>query len=399
MFAREIRAMRHTPMTRWLGRAATVACLACRGDEGAALVRQSEVLPESAYDALPTLALTDLQPACRANGGDACSVGVSEAVVGTGGDVAFWGVDGKRTQLYRVDVDGRLTRLGRLGGGPGEYRHAAPVGVDESGEVLIADLPQRRLTRFAPSGEVIATDALPYPIGLFHIAFDGGMAIAIATELPREKGDSTAVHEYMLDPSRHEPVRRRTLAFRRPAFAVSDMRPMPAAFAAHDRFANLADGALLHADGSDLQIDVYLSGSGGIRRVGFEVSGRPVTDEEAAEAERRALARVGNSRMRAAMQASMRSAGRAERHPAVTRLVALGGSEFVVRESPRARGDSVSWVYFRSPTAPVGRLELGVDDEIHGGVGGRILLYFGEGGRVSGLRWARIDSITQPRGP
>lgn len=384
---------------RWLGHLSLLSVAGCATPEVVPVLRVDAVLPESAYRALPTLTLSDIRAACDAVARDLCSIGVAEGAVGPMGAVAFWGVDGKRTQLYRVDTAGTVTRLGRLGGGPGEYRFGGAMGFDGRGNLALADLPQRRLTTFGADGAVVATQELPFPVGLFHIEFASGAPVAIATDLPRNKGDSAAVHEYVLDVMRKQPVRRRTLAFKRPSYAVSDLRPVPPAFSAHDHFGHLADGTLLHTSGREFVIDEYDAHGVITRRFGFEVNGRVVTDGELEASRRRALARVGDPRMRAAMQASMRESGRAARHPAITRLVVLGSMGLAIRQAPRVEGDSVTWVVYRGPALPTGRLVLGVDDRILGAFDGRLLVAFDREEAGSGLHWGRLDTLAQPRSP
>lgn len=64
-------------------------------------------------------------------------------------------------EILQLGADGGLRRrFGRAGSGPGEFGMIATLDVDRSGNLLVYDPRELRLTRIAPSGEVVETKRL-----------------------------------------------------------------------------------------------------------------------------------------------------------------------------------------------------------------------------------------------
>jgi hypothetical protein len=374
----------------WVLRTVLFAALgACDRTAGPSILARQVVLPESAYLALPVWALDDEAPACTIDA-DRCAAGIAAATTHVDGSIAFWGLDGKRSQLYRVDSVGRPLAIGRLGSGPGEYRFHLPMGFGPEGELLLADLAQRRVMRYATDGRLLSTVEVPVAIGLFNAAFVDGKLLALATEVPRTRGDSMPVSIEALDDGARQPRRLATLPVRRPGYAVSDLRPMPARHAAADQYAFDSTGALLTTTGAALVVDRFDAAGAHVVRFGFDVTTPFVSDGELEEARGRALRGVNEPRMRRALEESMQRPGSRLRHPAITRLMVAADGSIWVRGWPTST-DSVHWVVFSAAAEPLGRIILGDGDVVMDAREGRVLLARDEDASAfSGLRWSRL---------
>jgi hypothetical protein len=68
---------------------------------------------------------------------------------------AFYLFDVNDGQIRRYDNRGRFTgKIGRKGGGPGEYQTVGGMAVDANGSLVVFDPGSRRITHFAPDGKV-----------------------------------------------------------------------------------------------------------------------------------------------------------------------------------------------------------------------------------------------------
>ena len=65
--------------------------------------------------------------------------------------------DANDTQIRRYDATGRFTgRIGRKGGGPGEYEYVGGMAVDKQGRLVVYDAGTRRISHFGSDGKLLA---------------------------------------------------------------------------------------------------------------------------------------------------------------------------------------------------------------------------------------------------
>lgn len=351
------------------------------------------IAPDAEYTALPALRVEEVRSACGE--GEACmKLSYPMATVLANGAVAYWGVAGRRPQLYRTTAD-TVVALGRSGSGPGEYRMPLALGATDAGEVRAADLMQRRILQYGPDGAVLPMTAVPMPIGVFDLAFTGGSLRAFAAEKLGAAGDSAPIRVFALEAGAQRPRELFTLPHRAPGFDVEDFRPMPLPFAAQASYRFRRDGHLFVAPGATFAIDEFDSTGVHLSRFGFDLPSRAVTAAELDAARERALRRVPDPRMREMVDRAMRTG--APRHPAITRLAPLDDGSLWVRESPVESADSVRWIVFASSARPRGVLRLGVDDMVHGTHDGLVLLSReGDERSAAALMWVRVSD---PRAP
>lgn len=80
------------------------------------------------------------------------------------GEIAV--ADGSTNDIRVFDPEGKfLRRIGRLGGGPGEFRSLSSVSVTPSRSITVTDLALRRISVFSPDGELQRTLELRSPDG------------------------------------------------------------------------------------------------------------------------------------------------------------------------------------------------------------------------------------------
>lgn len=306
---------------------------------------------------LPVLELDDESSACGAEGEPCTSPGFRIAAIHPDGAVAFWGVDGKAPQLY-LTTGASVLRLGRQGGGPGEYRIALALGMSESGDVFTADLMQRRILNYGRDGRSLSTTSVPLPPGLLDLAFVGDELRAFATAVPKTKGDSLPVRVFALEPGVAQPRELYALQTRQPGFGIVDMRPVPSLFAAHALFQFRRDGHLFVTEGASFQIDEYDARGTHIARFGFDVTPRIVTESESKAARLAQSRRIPDPKM---------------------------------RESLESAADSVQWIVFSASARPRGRILLAASEMVLGSHGERLLVSReDESSGAAGLRWMRI---------
>lgn len=327
---------------------------------------------EAAYDSLPVMRLRDLGPLCRENA-DVCVMrGFPVAAVNESGDVLFTTSEARQPQVYRVNrEDGRATPVGRTGAGPGEYRLPWVLGFGREGESLVLSMIERRLLAYSADGASVATSLVPLPTPPEAAGFVAGELRVLATELGVTDGDSMPVIMFALDTGARSPRRVHGTGLRTPSFAFDAMRPMAPPFTPHAQWAIRRDGGLLHSTSERLVFDIYDATGRHERRVGFAHSPREVEPEELAAARASSLRLVPDPRMREALAAHLdRESG--QFHPAITRIVDIGGNRVWVRESPMA--DSVSWVIFDLQGGALGRVLTGEDDRVFAAHGEAILM-------------------------
>ena len=90
------------------------------------------------------------------------------AAVEPGG--AFYLFDANDTQIRRYDAKGVFAgRVGRKGGGPGEYQYAGGMAVDARGRLVVFDPGSRRISYFGPDGKLL--DEMTLNRGAFNDFF------------------------------------------------------------------------------------------------------------------------------------------------------------------------------------------------------------------------------------
>ncbi len=355
-----------------------VALMAC-GEGGPAATSGQlgivDIRSESAWVAIPVAGLEPVAPLC-APGTESCRAGPqAHAKVDSAGDVLFLALTGRRTQVMRLRAGSDAPiALGRDGGGPGEYRIPAVIGLASNGDAVVYDLMARRVVRFAADGRPVATSLAPLPSAPLP-AFDavGGELRMLGTAVPSSPGDSMPVLMFALDSGTTDARRLHELALRQPAFRIDAMRPVPPVFEAQPLFALHEDGRVAFTDAAELVIDLFDAAGRHERRFGFASVRRDVSEAEVAAAGARRTRGVSDPRMRSAIEAQ--TATGAARHPAITKLVALNNGELWVRETPRAEGDSVSWIAFSAAGEALRRVWTGADDAILAWRGDRLLVH------------------------
>jgi hypothetical protein len=352
-----------------------------------AAVREA-IASKAEYDALPTLALEDLGSACGVEEEPCATPGFKMAVPHDTASVAFWGVDGKRPQLYSTDGT-RLLRLGRQGSGPGEYRMPLALGVSADGGVLAADILQRRVLRYGTDGSIGDAVPIAIPLAIFDFAFVGDRLRAFATTPAPTSGDSMPVEVHALDGGAGATRRLFTLPVRQPSYRMDEFRPIGPVFAPHAQFRFRGDGHLFVSTGDTFVVEEFDSTGVRIARFGFDVAPRAVSKDEVDEERRRMARFIPDAAMREAMIARMQAS--AARHPAITALVPLPDGSLWVRESPAAAADSVQWIVYRAPAEPSGRLLLDSEESVITARGDRLLVARADpSAGVTMLRWMRL---------
>ena len=370
-----------------------VACavvVACAGTEEKASF-PDRVLPEASYATLPQLTVDSTEALCADD--DACELFWSRALaISPDGDVVFLGRDGKQPQLFLRDAATvKLTRLGRVGSGPGEYMEPWRLGFTSTGDVVAFDGPQFRLSRYSREGSVREMGTTSIPGGFIDAWFVDAELRFLAAERAKRTGDSTAVAYLAVDSATGKLRTLSTLPTRGLYYNIEDLRPAPPAYSAHALYDVRPDGLIAYTRGERMEIDLFDASGARRLRFGLEHEPRKVTKADLQAALGRSLMGVRDPQMRRWITERAKTGEGAGRHPAITRLVALDDGAVWVRESPREAQDSVQWVQFDSASKPTGRLLLASDDILLAAHGGRILMSSSEGERGRAhLRWIRL---------
>ncbi|MDX2208055.1 MAG: hypothetical protein SFU57_10455 [Gemmatimonadales bacterium] len=375
-----------------LGVSMSAACGARDTPQGIAANVPTTIHARSAYDAIPVLDLVPTRPACVVDVLDCSPGGEVKAVVGSEGRLLVWSLD---RPLHEIAGEGSPAKVvGRVGGGPGEYRMIMAAGFSRSGELLAFDPAQQRLLRYDCSGSPVATSQVVLPPGFIDASFVGGELRALAVDKAGGSGapDSASVRVFVLEPDGKKPRRLFTLPVRQRAWALTDMRPVPGLFAATPQWQLLADGQVLYSAATAILVHRYDESGAPVLHVGFDAQPREVTKDEAERSLEVVLRQAPNAQMRDAMRASQ--AGRvAERQPAITALRQLENGQIWMREAPRAAGDSVRWLVLDSAGTPVGSVMLDTESRVLTAADGLILV--SQPGAVDpseSLVWMRVAS-------
>lgn len=345
------------------------------------------------YEALPMRALSADAPLC-ASSAETCLVPPrGSGAVSEYGDVVVLVAGGRRplVALVRRGV-AAATILGRDGGGPGEYQIPGLLGFAPNGDVLVFDLLSRRRVQFAPDGTPRGTGTVtlpPAPVqSASAFAFVGGELRMLAGDRADAKGDTLPVHVFALDSGAAAARLLRTLDLRLPAYGLGAFFAMPPLFTPTVDAVQREDGRVLFSRGERLELEVFDSAGRHEMRVGYAIVGRPVTAEDVEAERQRRLRGAPSAQFRAMMEGQMKAA--AARHPAVTRLVAMGRQETWIRRTPDAASDSVEWLILDRDLAPVARVVTGAQDDPIGVYDGRYLLArAGDDEATTGYWWMR----------
>lgn len=352
----------------------SVVLAACAGEPARRMGPDTAiVLSESAYRSLPILRLTEGPLLCGVEGPPCVLGGIRDVSSHPRGDIVFTGVVGKQPQVIRVDSGSRSGKLlGRVGDGPGEYRAVIAVGLAPDRDALVFAPRERRWIRYAYDGRGAAIGLVPLPSGLMRAAFVRGELRALATDNANRRGDSAQVVMFALDSGSREPRRLHSIDVWQRAYDLSDLRPLRVPFSPRARWSVRPDGSVVLARGARMLIDLFDSTGHHTLRFGFESTPRQVTQRDLDRALKDRLRGVGDPRMRAALEESVREG--AARHPAITELAAPSNGQIWAREAPREAADSVMWVVFSVHGSAIGRVATGADDAIVAARGDTILV-------------------------
>jgi hypothetical protein len=269
----------------------------------------------------------------------------------------------KRPQLVLIDSrDGSVRLLGGYGSGPGEYRHLMGLHLDSSGAVTSFDPFQRRFVRFAPDGTPLDEEVFMLPDGFIDaFVVSDGLRI-LSTNSSTQRKDSALVSYYSSGPFGQQLPLLGTFPVRARVWKLADLRPIPAAFAATDRWRLAADGALVHSSGASWTISRFDSTGRWLSRVTAEITPRDITVEDLRLANERRIRGISDFRMRRIILDA--SDGLEVRHPAITDLRSLADGRLWVRESPRAEADSVRWIVLGPGHTPEAIVHLADEDQV-----------------------------------
>ena len=363
---------------------------ACSGDP-AAIAPGQRLLSAAEYAALPVLRIADATPACPSLEQQCQPSYFRTTASSENGWVVVLGETAKRIQLWRVGPGDSLFRpLGRVGGGPGEYRSVTSLFVDSSGGVLALDFMMRTLLRYAPDGTPLRSEVIAVPDGYLHDHLTRSGLELIATD-PRRRssGDSAGVSVYVLEGGKFR--RTFTLPMRARDYRLDELKPVPDAFHPHPQWARLPDGSILYSAAATHQVDRFGADGQLAWRSSVEVEPRTITEEDVQQVVSHRLRGVGDERLRKAIRERLKITP-SGRLPAVTRIVALINGDVWVRESPRVQGDSVSWVvYDGADGAARGRVLLATDDDVLASRGKSLLFFRSDGPQADAtLQWVSL---------
>jgi hypothetical protein len=277
------------------------------------------------------------------------------------------------------------TQIGRTGAGPGEYQSVLALGFTPSGTLRAFDLMQRRVIEYTSAGTVIATSAVPMPLGFVDASFAHGQLVMLAAARGSRVGDSANVALYAADTGVRTARRIQILSARQRVRALSDLIPIRPPFSPQPQWSIAPGGSVVYSDGALFAFDAFDSLGVHTHRVGFAVVPRRVTTADLDRWRTNAV-RGLPAHMQAAIRNSEGTA--APKHAAITRIRALANGEVWVRETESEAGDSTRWVVFGPDLVARGTVVLGAYDDVVGSYGTALLISEVANRRRSGqLRW------------
>lgn len=225
-----------------------------------------------------------------------------------GPDGALYILDERNDRLLVVEEGALRAEIGRTGGGPGEFQAPRALAVLPSGEVVVYDVVQRRLSRFKADGAFLG-DA-PARVGegtprwIFPRAAGGVTGVvqvfvvngepSVRTAEGMRPAEGTPIQYYPLGDGGRPAVLHRARLMGRPADAQG--RGYLTAFFPELSAAVLPDGRLAVADTAAYEVTI-VAPSGGVDAVlRRALPERPVTDGERAAERERLLAELAEGR-------------------------------------------------------------------------------------------------------
>ena len=333
------------------------------------------------YARVPLLPLTVVKPLCE---DEFCGTTAEMAVTDTKGNTLLWEM-GQQLMAASPAVATPRT-IGRLGGGPGEYRALVGAGFTPSGELLALDAAQQRLLTYDSVGAPLRTAHVDIPPGYLAARFAGGRLIVVSTLLDEAKNDSAPVGILSRAPGASGLRETGKLPVRAAAYSMGDLRPIPTPFEARSLWAIGTSGRIAYTRGDSLMVTVYDTSGAALLRFGFEIAPRKVTDLEVQRERERRLKGIGDPQMRAALQGH--SATPPERHPAITDLRELENGDTWLREAPTESGDSARWIAFDSTGTALGAVTLSTQARVLSAWQGLVLVGYLDGGQPA--QWMRM---------
>jgi hypothetical protein len=344
----------------------------------------------AAYESLPRLSLVPVANVCIENA-PACVLDYGGiAAASPDGAVIFAGQN-RYKQLTLVVGDPPAPRMiGRTGDGPGEFRTVNILAFAPTGQILAADIYRMRFLKYGRDGRVLSTTTVPIPGGFLEAGFVDGKLRIIALDPPKRRNDSVAVSVYAVDSGAPSHQRLYSLPIRDKSRQLGDMIPVPRMFSPVKQWEIGSDGTILFTRGDSLGVDVFDPAGRYVRRFGFDVSTRAVTERD--------VARRREARLRGVTDPTMRQAiGSATSpmltHAAITKIRWLENGQVWVRETEDEAGETVRWVVFGSDFSPMGVVQLPAEAGIIASRDSLVLLSApAPTGSFNELVWAKISS-------
>jgi len=346
----------------------TVASLliSCSDDRVARDDRALQLLPDSVYAQLPLLLPESSRQLCSPSEPLCTGIRFSTGTWEASGTALVFSMNGGRLQMVRVSEESPgFQQIGRDGSGPGEYRFSMRLGVDSAGTISSLDLRGRRLVQFSAEGEPQRTETLTLPEGLIDAFLLNGRVVYLHSH-SRSTGDSAAVSVSTWSPSREARSARAVLSLTRPVTQLGQMMAAPKRFAPQAAFGLRADGKVVFAEGTRLELMVFDTAGARESHLGFAITPRTVTDADRERAAAELGVSVASSGMRSAIRAANQSALEAgpTQHPGVTALVVGADDSIWLREATREQGDSTAWLVFDRSLSPRFRVLLAASDRV-----------------------------------
>lgn len=348
------------------------------------------------YDTMPRLALVPGAAFCAGADDEGCQfTDIVSGAVGPDGRVALASMQ----QLSQFDSTGHFVRMiGRVGGGPGEYRTIAGLSYDRAGTLLLYDLGSRRLVSFDSAGSPRGSSRAELPSGAQELAFAGGRLVFAVLPGAASIGDSVETRFLTLDDTGGATV----VLGRAPARAITTgdgtMRPITAPFSPAPRW-GIGAGGLFFTEGGALRI-TRADGATPRVVVDMAVDAPPVTAADRDSVREVALRSGPGGPMLPGMEAALRrdleqalaSSEGVTTHPMVRSLVSLSGGTLWAREAVTAAPDSIRWNGFDSEGRPLGYILLPARARILAGDRDRMLVVTHDAMDVPRVRWYDVGA-------
>lgn len=206
--------------------------------------------PDRPYPAVP-VRLGSLQPP------DSALSAVPWGVVADPETGRIYVADGTSERVVVFEADGTFARtIGRAGSGPGEFRSATALALDESGVLAVWDARRGVISRWSPDGELLDERRAPFAYwGPGFAAFSDGI-VAVTQSTAGELQRQSLVHSTGAgEPRELFAVSRELVRMDLPGMSA----PAPRIFAP-DLIWTAAGDTILVLHGPDYRIDAYVDG-------------------------------------------------------------------------------------------------------------------------------------------